>query len=79
MKRLIFLILKLFIATAVALVLLMVGVVFTTVMYQSQLGPGDMGRTWQDIALITTVIFLYLGYVIKAIIDFFKIKKIEAS
>lgn len=74
MNRFASLLLRLIIATVIAGVLLLVGVVFTTVMFHSDQHPGDLGRTWQDNLLIATVLFLYAGYAFRIISDFFKSK-----
>lgn len=63
---------KLLLATFVAGTLLLLGIVFTMVMFQSDQHPDDWGRTWQDNVLIVSVLTLYLCYVLKAVYNFFK-------
>ncbi len=72
MSKLFGLIVSLLLITAIAGVLLLVGIVFTTVMFQSEQYPDDLGRTWQDSLLIVSVFVLYAASVFKIIIEFFR-------
>ncbi|MFT6408560.1 MAG: hypothetical protein ACJAQ6_001980 [Arenicella sp.] len=43
----------------------MIGIVFTTVMFQSGQHPDNWGRTWQDNFVIATVTIVYVTYLYK--------------
>lgn len=72
MSELIRLVARLLISTLVGDIVLLVGIVFTTAMFQGDQYPEALGRTWQDIVLIVFVLVSYVGYVVKIVFEFVK-------
>ena len=72
MKNFIKLVFKLSLVALFATFVLLVGIVFTTVMFPSDQYPDDLGRTWQDTVLIVFVFTMYAVYTIKVVVDHFK-------